>query len=148
MNGTPSVPILMNGCHSYYMKHMADQPYPIHEQLDRLIQEFKTFQQVSFPRGIPQPAQEWKPLLQSLTQYDASIAQATSHYLCGTEVNETKLPSSPALETQFGSVTNKSPAAQNFFNALTSYRNQIDALKAILIDCLHDLGNPCQQIKH
>lgn len=138
----------MNCCDSFYVVDMADQPYPIHEQLDRLIQEFKTFQLVPFPRGIPQPAQDWKPLLQALTQYDAAIAQAASHYLCGAEVDLTRLPSSPALETQFGAITNKSPAAQNFLNALTSYRCQIDALKDILMDCLHTLGNPCQQIKH
>lgn len=31
----------------------ADQPYPIHPQVDALIQAFKDFQRIKFPRGMP-----------------------------------------------------------------------------------------------
>lgn len=141
-----------NSCGLLYINHarslaMIDKEYPIQAKLDELIQNFKTFQTVSFPRGIPQPQQHWRPLLQALTQYDAKVAQAVSFYLCGSKVELEHLPQSPALEPLFLKIPQRGKEAEDFFNKLTTYKRQIDSLASILDDCAQNLGNPCLQIK-
>ena len=66
-----------------YQPLMVEEEYPIHPILDELIQSYKEFKTVVFPRGMPKPVDLWKEILQNLTKYEAHIVLVTGEYLCG-----------------------------------------------------------------
>lgn len=126
----------------------VDQPYPIHETLDKLIQNFKEFRNKTFPRGIPQPVSDWKNHLQAITQFEAQMIRLVSDYMGGQKVDLQKIPAAKLLKENLRSFLSTKNETNNYRDQLIDYTDQIETLGFLLQDCCETLGNPCSQYKH
>lgn len=123
------------------------EEYPIHPVLDDLIQNYKAFSHVEFPRGIPQPVAQWKPLLQPLTKYEAACIQEVHHYLCGKTAEVAKAQCPQDLKKSIQSFITTDNDKRDYVNKLSDYLKQIENLNFLLEDCVEELGNPCSQFR-
>lgn len=125
----------------------ADQPYPIHPTLDQLIQAFKEFQHEPFPRGMPQPLETWKPLLQHMTRFDAAIAKAAHEYLGGRVTDLASIKTPEPLKQSLAAAVTRSHEAATYHAALCGYLKKIETIAFLIEDCAAELGNPCAKFK-
>jgi len=126
---------------------MVEEEYPIDPTLDKLIQSFKEFQHVTFPRGMPKPAPVWKEVLQNVTRYEAHIIKVASDYLCGNLVKADDLNPPEALKQVMQTFKVRSADDSDFLNSLMEYRKQIENMAYLIQDCVEELGNPCQKFR-
>lgn len=126
---------------------MTEEEYPIHPTLDSLIQRFKKFSTEGFPRGIPQPAVNWREILQGLTRYESTVVPQVYEYLTGQKADLSNLSCPEALKLNMQGFKLSSVEESDFLNKLIGYRNQIDALVFALEDCVNELGNPCTKFR-
>lgn len=126
---------------------MAEEEYPIHPILDELIQSYKEFKTVVFPRGMPKPVDVWKEILQNLTKYEAHIVLVTGEYLCGDIIKADDLDPPEKLKEVMQAIKIRSAEDSDFLNNLMEYRKQIEAIAHHLQDCVYELGNPCQTFR-
>ncbi len=131
---------------------MTAQPpleeYPIHPTLDRLIQHFKKFSNVEFPRGAPKPIEPWMDIIRGLTRYEASVASKAYDYLCGKEAVVTGMACPEELKNHMNAMKVPSDEESQFLNKLLAYRNQIEEIGFDIEDCVRELGNPCKQFRN
>lgn len=129
------------------MTSIIDHDSPIHPLLDDLIQKYKHFSQVEFPRGVPAPAANWKPLLQQLTQYEARSIGEVHKYLSGELAEPKNTICPPELKKQLEGFVTHDVAARDYVNKLNLYLKHIETIAHLLQDCAEQLGNPCQTFR-
>lgn len=120
------------------------EEYPIHPTLDQLIQSYKKFSQIEFPRGIPQPAANWKELLQGMTQYEALIIQRAQEYLSGAAIQISDLAPSNKVAQALAALKIRTPEDDVYLKKIHAYKNQIEDIAHLIEDCAAELGNPCK----
>jgi hypothetical protein len=121
---------------------MATEEYPIHPTFDALIQAFKKFSQISFPRGIPQPALAWKDLIQGLTYYESLVVQRAQEYMSAKKITLPELKPMPAFNQAITAFKIRSAEDSDYMQKYVEYKNQIEAISHLLEDCVDQLGNP------
>ena len=127
---------------------MTEEQYPIHPVLDQLIQSFKQFSTEEFPRGVPAPIEKWRPILQSVTQYEAKVVPQISDYLGGRSADLMVLQASVELKNSLSVVKIQSTADSDYLAKIKTYVSRIEGLCLMLNDCAVQLGNPCKQFKN
>lgn len=119
--------------------------YPIHPTLDQLIQKFKQFSQVTFPRGIPD-LKQWAPLVKGLTTYERFVIEQAQIYMSGQAVDTTKLKCDKIFLQTLQSFATNSLADSNYMKNFLTYKNDIDILVNLIEDCIEELGNPAKSM--
>lgn len=126
---------------------MVEEEYPINPTLDSLIQAFKEFKYVTFPRGMPKPASIWKELIQPLTKYEAHIIQVANDYLCGQVIKTDDLAPPENLKLTMDNFNIRSVEDNDYWIELVKYKKQIEKIAYLIEDCVQELGNPCQKFR-
>ena len=126
---------------------MIEEEYPIHPTADRLIQSFKEFRHVPFPRGIPKPFETWKPLLQAVTKFEQKAMPVVSHYLSGLKVDLADIPAIQDVKKTLQSQRVQGTEESDYLTALNEYVKGLDEILLDLNDCIQELGNPCQNFR-
>ncbi len=123
-----------------------NEVYPIHPTFDLLIQTFKVFSAVEFPRGIPQPAIAWKDLIQGLTHYESLVIARAQDYLNGKVITRHELKSHPEFDKAIAAFLIRSPEDDVYRLKFLDYKKQIEGLAHILEDCVDEFGNPYKNV--
>lgn len=126
---------------------MIEEEYPIHPTADRLIQSFKEFRHVPFPRGIPKPFETWKPLLQAVTKFEQKAMPVVSHYLSGQKADLQNVPPIQGVKQTLQNQRVNSVEESDYLNALNDYVKGMDEILNDLDDCIQELGNPCSNFR-
>ncbi len=125
-----------------------DKPYPIHPLLDELIQTFKSFSAVEFPRGMPVGQQDiWLPTIRCVTRFEASVIGQASEYLCGRQIDLSQIKYHQESKTALQAQKAFSDAEHLFLVKLKQYQETTEKILFLMEDCVRELGNPCQSYK-
>lgn len=121
---------------------------PIHPLLSELINQYKHFSQVEFPRGIPGDASQWRTLLQDITKYESSCIQEVHKYLSGDKADSALALCSPTLKKQLEGFVTTDNASREYATKLLNYLKHIENLGFLLDDSSKTLGNPCNTFRN
>jgi hypothetical protein len=123
-----------------------NEVYPIHPNFDLLIQTFKAFSTVEFPRGIPQPALAWKDLIQGLTHYESLVIARAQDYLNGKTISLNELKANPEFDKAIATFHIRSPEDDMYRLKFLDYKKQIQAIAHTVEDCVTEFGNPYKNV--
>jgi hypothetical protein len=122
-----------------------DQEYPIHPTFDRLIQAFKVFSRVTFPRGIPDQV-VWRDAVRGMTRYESAVIQRVREYMSGGAVTVPELTTPVPLTQAVAAIQVRSAADADYMNKFQDYKGQVEAIAQTLRDCIEELGNPFRSV--
>lgn len=121
------------------------EEYPIHPTFDRLIQSFKAFSRVTFPRGIPDQT-IWRDAVRGMTRYESAVIQRVREYMSGSAVTLSELATPPTLTQAITAIKVRSTADADYMEKFQDYKGQVEALAHTLLDCVEGLGNPFRSV--
>lgn len=118
-----------------------NEEYPIQPTLDKLIQAFRQFRDVNFPRGIPD-VQRWNELVRGLTRYEAQVIARAQDYMAQAKIDLAGLDPPTDFLSKLGAFQIPSAADADYMRLYQDYKRQVDAIAQHVRDCVFELGNP------